>query len=81
MKATFEFDMNEADDVMAHMRCTKSLDMALALWEILLNSKKGFEYQIEADEYKSQYELLNAVYDMIWEEMKNRNIDVEELIR
>jgi|688.fasta_scaffold674125_2 hypothetical protein len=27
-KATFEFDMNDADDVMAHLRCTKAEDMA-----------------------------------------------------
>ena len=80
MKATFEFDMNDPDDVMAHLRMTKSLDMASALWDILLNSKKGFQYNIEAGKYEDQYDLLNAIYEMLHEEMRNRNIDVEELI-
>ena len=33
MKAKLEFDLNDSDDMMAHMRCVKSLDMALAMWE------------------------------------------------
>ena len=80
MKATFEFDMNDPDDVMSHLRMTKSLDMASALWDILLNSKKGFQYNIEAGKYEDQYDLLDAVYDMLHEEMRNKNIDIEELI-
>ena len=80
MKATFEFDMDDCDDRMAHLRCTKSLDMASALWDILLNSKKGFQYNIEAGKYETQYDLLDAVYEMIHEEMRNKNIDIEELI-
>ncbi len=80
MKATFEFDMNDPDDVMAHLRCTKSIDMAIVLWDILLNSKKGFQYKIEAGKYETQYDLLDAVYEMIHEQMRVRNIDVEELI-
>jgi len=81
MKATFEFDMNDADDVMAHLRCTKSLDMASVLWGIILNSKKKFEYDIEANKYESQYELLNAFYKMINEEMQENDINIEQLIR
>ena len=80
MKAIFEFDMSDQDDRMAHLRHTKSLDMAMALWDILLNSKKGFQYKIEAGKYETQYDLLDAVYEMIHEEMNSRNIDVEELI-
>ncbi len=34
MKAKLEFDLEELDDVMAHLRCVKSLDMALALFNI-----------------------------------------------
>lgn len=80
MKATFEFDMNDPDDIMAHLRCTKSLDMACALWDILLNSKKGFQYEIEANKYETQYDLLDAVYEMLHERMREKNIDIEELL-
>ena len=33
-KAILEFDLNDSDDVMAHMRAVKSLDMASVLWEM-----------------------------------------------
>jgi hypothetical protein len=34
MKAILKFDLNEQDDILAHKRCVKSLDMAIALWDI-----------------------------------------------
>jgi hypothetical protein len=80
-KATFEFDMNDADDVMAHLRCTKAEDMASVLWHILLNTKKGFGWEIEAGKYETQYDLLDAIYQMMHEQMRERNLDVEELLR
>lgn len=33
MKATLQFNLEDEDDRMAHFRCVKSLDMALAMWE------------------------------------------------
>ncbi len=33
MKAVLEFNLEEEEDRMAHFRCVKSLDMALAMWE------------------------------------------------
>jgi len=80
MKATFEFDMNDPDDIVAHLRHTKSLDMALALWHILLNSKKGFEYDIEAGKFETQYDLLDEIYVMMHEQMGDHNINIEELV-
>lgn len=32
MKAILKFNLDDSDDVMAHTRCVKSLDMALAMW-------------------------------------------------
>jgi len=34
MKAILEFNLNEPDDVSAHKRAVKALDMAIALWDI-----------------------------------------------
>ena len=34
MKAQLVFNLDDSDDAMAHLRCVKSLDMALALWEV-----------------------------------------------
>ena len=80
MKATFEFDMSDPDDIMAHLRHTKSLDMASALWHILFNTKKGFEWDIEAGKFETQYDLLEAIYTAMHEEMGDHNINIEELI-
>jgi hypothetical protein len=33
MTAILKFNLNDPDDNMAHQRCIKSLDMALALWD------------------------------------------------
>jgi len=34
MKAKLKFDLNDPEERMQHMRCTKALDMAIALWDI-----------------------------------------------
>ena len=80
MKATFEFDMNDQDDIMAHLRCTKSTDMALILWNIIYNHKKEFEHFIEADKYETQYDLLDAVFQKISNELEYRSVNIDDLI-
>jgi len=81
-KAILEFDLNDPDDIMAHMRAVKSTDMALVLWEIVYNIRKRIDSRIESDEYLdlSQYDIVEKVFDEIWEEMKDRGIVIDELI-
>lgn len=43
MNATIRFNLNNANDKKAHMRCIKSLDMALAIWKI---QQKAMEYEV-----------------------------------
>ncbi len=60
-KGILEFDLNDADDNMAHKRAVKSLDMALALWDITHNTKKALEWTMEGkeiDKIKKQYKGL-----------------------
>jgi hypothetical protein len=33
MTAELKFNLDEPDDVQAHLRCVKALDMALCLWD------------------------------------------------
>jgi len=33
MQAELKFNLDEPDDVQAHLRCVKALDMALCLWD------------------------------------------------
>ena len=43
MNATIRFNLNNPNDKKAHMRCIKSLDMALAIWKI---QQKAMEYEV-----------------------------------
>jgi hypothetical protein len=77
-KATLEFDLNEPDDIQAHLRAVKSLDLTLSLWEFGHNTKKGFEFSI--DKYETKEDLLDAVYERFWEIMRENDINLDKLI-
>ena len=78
-KAILEYDLNDTDDAMAHMRAIKSLDMALALWELLNNSKRTLERTMHEKEL-DKYEALDMVYERIYELMDEHNIKLDDLI-
>lgn len=78
-KATLEYDLNEPDDVIAHLRAVKSLDMAMALWDIVHNTKKGLEWSMEGKEI-DKYDALELVYEKIHEILGDHNIITDELI-
>lgn len=77
MKATLEFNLDDQDEIMAHLRCVKSLDMALVLWEITYNMKRTFERK-ELNE--SQYELLEVIFQKIYDEINERGIVLDDMI-
>jgi hypothetical protein len=78
-KARLEFDLNDHDDKMAHLRAVKSLDMAIALWDITHNTKKSLEWSMEGKEL-DKYDALELVFDKIYEILKEHNISVDELM-
>ena len=78
-KATLEYDLNEPNDVLAHLRAVKSLDLALALWDIVHNTKKGLEWSMEGKEI-DKYDALELVYEKIHEILNDHNIITDELI-
>ncbi len=78
-KAKLEFDLNDQDDRMAHLRAVKSLDMAMALWDITHNTKKGLEWSMENKEM-DKYDALEMVFEKIHEILNAHNIDTDELI-
>jgi hypothetical protein len=78
-KGILEYDLNEPDDIMAHKRAAKSLDMALALWDITHNTKKSIEWSLEGKEL-DKYEALDLVYERIYEILEDHNIKLDDLI-
>jgi len=79
MKAALEFDLNDKDERMAHMRAIKSLDMACVLFEITHNMKKECERMVE-DKDMSVYDAIDIVFSKIHESLEDNNIKVDELI-
>ena len=78
-KATLEYNLSDPDDAMAHLRAIKSLDMAMALWAIVHNTKKGLEWSMEGKEI-DKYDALELVYEKIHEILGDHNIITDDLI-
>ena len=81
-KAILEFDLTDPDDRIEHLRAIKSLDMALVLWELFYNSKKQFINELEANEDSSEkeFELVEKIWDRIYEIANERGIRIDDLI-
>lgn len=76
MKAQLNFNLDNPDDAMAHLRCVKSLDMALALWEMagkirnIVDSSEDGKW-IDAD----------LIWDSWNEIMEEHNINLDKLVQ
>lgn len=79
MKALLEYDLNDKDEKMAHLRAVKSLDMACALFDITHNMKKDCERMVENKDI-NVYDAIDLVFDKIYEALEKNNIKLEELI-
>jgi len=78
-KAILEYDLNELDDRMAHLRAVKSLDMALVLWELFYNTKKGILNKIEFNNLDA-YDAVEEVFQKLRDEMDEHGINLDELV-
>ena len=80
MKAILEFDLNDPDDRIDHLRCVKSLNMAIALSDINYLWKKA-ERAMESDseDYKSDpYEWWVRNIQAIFED---QSLTMDEIIQ
>ena len=81
MKAILEFDLNDRDDRMAHLRCVKSEDLAWVLFEILSNLRKKVEFEVESFEADSTpSDGVYAAFRRIHELCDSKGIVIDDLI-
>lgn len=85
MKAVLEFDLDNKDDKMAHLRAIKSLDMTCVLFELTHNLKSKLENNIDnaeelEDRQMSSMEVLDIIFDEINRLMESNNVNLDELI-
>jgi hypothetical protein len=82
MKAILEYDLNDIDDTMSHLRAVKSLDMTLVIFEIVHNLRKKCESICEGLEADSdKYDGVYVVFEEISKLLNEYNINTDELIR
>jgi hypothetical protein len=86
-KAILEFDLNDPDDRREFELVNKSKDIALALWEIVHNTKKSVEWKIEtamnkpdAGDRIDAYDGIEGVYEAIYEILNDRGIKIDDYI-
>jgi hypothetical protein len=80
MKAILEFNLDESDDIMAHLRCVLSEKMALVIWDFLYNTRKDIEYQLDAKKDLSKYDSVDLVYEKLISLLDEHGIDIDKLI-
>lgn len=78
MKAILEFNMDEFDDVVAHKRATKSLDVLLVLYDFDQHLRSELKYNENLSE--EEYEKLDKLRDKLYEIMNERNVSLDELL-
>jgi hypothetical protein len=74
MKALLEFDLDDVDDRLSHHRCVKSLDMALAIWDIQMNFRKQCQHEL------GESNTLDSIFEKLDDIFKKYNINCDELI-
>ena len=77
MKAILEFDLNEPDDIQAHLRCVKSLDLVLFILKIEANLRAKVKHGNLTD---CQYETIDKFRDEFYQEMNQMGINTDELV-
>jgi hypothetical protein len=77
MKAILEFDLNDSDDIQAHLRCVKALDLVLFILKIEGELRGKLKHGNLTD---CQYETLDKFRDEFYQEMNQRGINIDELV-
>jgi hypothetical protein len=79
MKAILEFDLNEQEDVAAHKRATKALDMALVLWDI----DHYLRTQVKYNEALTQeaHDAFVSARERFYEILNDHNINVDDILQ
>jgi len=78
MKAILEFNLDEPQDVDAHKRAVKSLDMAIALWDIEQYLRAQIKYNESLTD--AQYDVLDKAKTEFYDILNRHNISLDELM-
>lgn len=68
--AIIKYDLSDPEDRMEYRRAVASLDMACFIFEVLMNGKKHCAEM-----------TIDEVWEYLWEEAKDRDINIDKLIQ
>lgn len=79
MKAVLKFNLEFPDEQKAHLRCVKSTNMAIVLFDLLCNARKSIahEHQDASDDFAQGVEVVMKHIGKLCED---NNINIDELI-
>ena len=78
-QAQLTFNLDDQDDKHFHLRAIKSINMALALWDIQQHLRSVTKYapdNISDETYKALQEVRDALNDIL----EDHSIDLDELL-
>jgi len=80
--ALIKYDLNDIDDKMEFKRANQSLDMALAIWDIVYNHKKQAFRKLENDPNSTdrEYDLVESIFNSINETIDEHDIKIDSII-
>jgi hypothetical protein len=79
MKAVLEFNLDDPEDQMSHLRCVKAREMMITLWEIDQHLRSITKYAPDSTSQET-YDELVKVREMLHEIMDNNGISFQSLI-
>lgn len=79
MKAVLEFNLDDHEDKMSHLRCVKATEMMITLWEMDQHLRSITKYASDSTSQET-YDELVKVREMLHEIMGNNGITFDNLI-
>ena len=79
MKAVLEFNLDDPEDKMSHLRCVKATEMMITLWEMDQHLRSITKYASDSTSQET-YDELVKVREMLHEIMGNNGITFDNLI-
>ena len=78
-KAILKYDLSDPDDRLEHLRAIKATDMALVIWELVNNTRKRIEYDIDKHDLDG-YAVLDGIMTEISDRLDEHGIVIDDLV-
>lgn len=80
MEAVITYNLDDPQDAQAHLRSLKSLDMACSLFEIIHNTKRKVQNDLENNPPLDFNEAVDVSFSYVLKEISSRGINIDEII-